>query len=271
MAQMVRNKSFHGILLDALFCHDANTPPMIRKDRKRIWQLIKDGIQRGVVKPLNRSIFSVDQSEEAFRFMSSGKHMGKVIIKIRDEEPRGQVAQLKGFEIKAVPRTVFNPDKVYIITGGLGGFGMEMIDWMIDRDAKKFLVTSRTGPTSGYQKMKLKRFREVGGADIHIVTDLDLSSPKEATTLLTIASRMGPIGGIFHLALDLQDGLFENQSELTFKRICKSKSDAFIILDIVSRKYCPDLEYFVGFSSGVASRGNLGQSSYGYSNSVLDM
>ena len=270
MSETIKNKSFHGILLDALFTTDQNTPQTVLKDRKRIWDLISDGIERGTVKPLNRSVFNISESEEAFRFMSSGKHMGKVVIKIRNEEPEGQKISLRGYQMPAIARTVFNPNKVYIIIGGLGGFGLELIDWMIEREAKKFLITSRTGPKDGYQRMKLKRFRTVGGADIHIVSHLDLSSPKQATTLLSIASKYGPIGGIFHLSLVLTDAIFENQTEEMFKTVCRSKSDSFLILDIVSRKYCPDLEFFIGFSSGVAARGNPGQTGYGYSNSIID-
>lgn len=38
----------------------------------------------------------------------------------------------------------------------------------------------------------------------------------------------------------------------------------------VTRKTCPDLKYFVAFSSVSCGRGNAGQSNYGYANSVME-
>jgi len=38
----------------------------------------------------------------------------------------------------------------------------------------------------------------------------------------------------------------------------------------VTRKLCPDLSYFVAFSSVSCGRGNAGQSNYGYANSAIE-
>ena len=43
-----------------------------------------------------------------------------------------------------------------------------------------------------------------------------------------------------------------------------------INLDKASRSICPDLEYFVAFSSVSCGRGNAGQTNYGYANSVME-
>src|SRR5699024_10112140 len=41
-------------------------------------------------------------------------------------------------------------------------------------------------------------------------------------------------------------------------------------LDLVSRKLCPNLDYFVAFSSVSCGRGNAGQSNYGFANSSME-
>ena len=79
MEVFLKNISFHGILLDALFS-DENIV-----ERKKVVKLVSEGIQNGVVKPLPRKVFDIGQAEEAFRFMASGKHIGKVILNIRNE------------------------------------------------------------------------------------------------------------------------------------------------------------------------------------------
>lgn len=49
-----------------------------------------------------------------------------------------------------------NPDKVYIITGGLGGFGLELASWLVEKGARKLVLTSRSGIRTGYQARKVR-------------------------------------------------------------------------------------------------------------------
>ena len=78
MAIFLKNISFHGILLDALFSGDCS-------DWDVVSQLVVDGIQKGVVLPLQTTVFERDAIEDAFRFMAQGKHIGKVVIKVMEE------------------------------------------------------------------------------------------------------------------------------------------------------------------------------------------
>jgi fatty acid synthase len=50
------------------------------------------------------------------RFIGSGKHIGKVVLKIRDEEPEKVVKPTVKL-VSAIPRTYMNPDKSYILVG----------------------------------------------------------------------------------------------------------------------------------------------------------
>lgn len=49
-----------------------------------------------------------------------------------------------------------NEDYVYVVIGGLGGFGLELADWLIMRGARKLLLTSRRGITNGYQASRMR-------------------------------------------------------------------------------------------------------------------
>ena len=69
----------------------------------------------------------------------------------------------------------------------------------------------------------------------------------------------------------LQDGLFENQTLDMYKTGCEPKVQGTINLDKASRELCKEsLEWFVVFSSVVSGRGNLGQTNYGFANSVME-
>src|SRR5699024_8635651 len=104
MAAFLKNIGFHGILLDALFGSTANSVT-ISAHKKRVAQLIKEGIKSGAVRPLKRTIFDMDHTEDAFRFMATGKHIGKVVLKIRDEEAKKSVVPERQL-VTAIPRTV---------------------------------------------------------------------------------------------------------------------------------------------------------------------
>lgn len=68
----------------------------------------------------------------------------------------------------------------------------------------------------------------------------------------------------------IRDNALQHQSKEDFETIMKSKAVTAKNMDIVSRKLCPDLKYFVCFSSLASGRGNGGQSNYGLANCYLE-
>ncbi|KAL3877568.1 hypothetical protein ACJMK2_035265 [Sinanodonta woodiana] len=256
MSVFLKNITFHGILLDALF-EPGN------REWGRVSEALQSGIREGVVRPLRRSVFNREEMEEAFRFMAQGKHIGKVVVKIQ-EETGSQCTK-----VSAIPRCSCPPHKCYIITGGLGGFGLELAHWLVDRGARRLVLTSRSGVKTGYQSRKIKTLERLG-AKIHISTR-DICQEQETCLLIQDAMKLGSVGGIFHLAVVLKDGLLNNQSQETFEKVCGPKVDGTVHLDLVTRQLCSNtLDWFVVFSSVSCGRGNAGQSNYGWANSVME-
>jgi len=68
----------------------------------------------------------------------------------------------------------------------------------------------------------------------------------------------------------LKDAIFENQTNEDFITSFGPKAIATSFLDKYSRIMCPELKYFVVFSSVSCGRGNSGQTNYGMSNSVME-
>lgn len=48
--------------------------------------------------------------------MATGKHIGKVVVKVRDEE-NVKICKPATKFVNAIPRTYMNPDKSYILVG----------------------------------------------------------------------------------------------------------------------------------------------------------
>ncbi|CAH1958955.1 unnamed protein product [Acanthoscelides obtectus] len=260
MSIFLKNTTFHGILLDALF--DSDTP-----EKKLVMRLVSEGIESGAVRPLPKTVFNEHQVEQAFRYMASGKHIGKVLLKIRDEESRKTQRPVVK-TVNAIPKTYMDPDKSYVLVGGLGGFGLELANWLTTRGAQKLVLTSRSGIKTGYQSLCIRRWREQGVKVL--VSTADATTDKGAKRLLEEANELGPVGGIFNLAVVLRDAMMENQSEADFKTVCKPKVDGSKQLDVASRALAPNLDYFVNFSSVSCGRGNAGQANYGLANSAME-
>lgn len=260
MSVFLKNTSFHGILLDSVMEGDDETI-------EQVVGLVREGIKNGAVRPLPTSIFGDQQIEQAFRFMASGKHIGKVVIKVRDDEQQ-KLTKPTPKLVASIPRTYLHSEKSYILVGGLGGFGLELANWMVLRGARNLVLTSRSGIKTGYQSLMVRRWTD-RGTKVAVDTN-DVTTLQGAKALLKSANQMGPVGGIINLAAVLRDGLLDDQSEADFKTVCRPKIDGTKNLDVASRELCPDLDYFICFSSVSCGRGNIGQTNYGLANSAME-
>ncbi|XP_015922805.1 fatty acid synthase isoform X1 [Parasteatoda tepidariorum] len=255
----LNNISFDSVMFDQLIEDAAQL--------SKTMDLVKEGIRSGLVKPLDKTVFKTDEIETAFRYMSRGVQIGKVLIKIRDEElPRDTPP--KCLMMKAIPHTYFYAKKSYIIIGGLGSFGIEVTKWILMKGGKNIIITSRKGVTTPRQRLWLKKWNSKG--NIVKVLTLDVSKPNEAEQLLKEASELGSVGGIFNSAVVLRYSFMKSQSPETFRDVCAPKAAATKILDGLTRKMCPNLDFFVCFSSVCSGKGNVGQASYDYANSVME-
>ena len=83
-----------------------------------------EGMARGVVTPLPTTTFHNDQLEQAFRYMAQGRHIGKVVISTRDQT--GNLPSV------VLPKFSCSTEMSYVVTGGLGGFGLELVQWLAE-------------------------------------------------------------------------------------------------------------------------------------------
>nr|AMK38868.1 fatty acid synthase 1 [Colaphellus bowringi] len=252
-----KEASFHGIVLDALF----NSQP---SEKLTIYKLLGEGIRSGSIKPLGTTVFKTNEIEQAFRHMTRGIHMGKVLVEVQKEEK----IETKKPDIRGIPRYNCHADKCYIIVGGLGGLGLELTDWLILRGARKIVLTSRGGIRTGYQRSRIRLWRSYGV--LVAISTSDVTTNDGCKELIEEANKLGPICAIFNLAAVLQDAAFENQNRKMYEISLAPKAYATKCLDEVSRSLCPELSDFVVFSSVSCGRGNPGQTNYGMANSVME-
>ncbi|KAG5309245.1 FAS synthase, partial [Pseudoatta argentina] len=73
MSTFQKGISFYGITLENMMIKNRNS------ERKRLMvTLLENGLSDGTIKPIQAKIFPKANIEEAFKYMASGKHIGKV-------------------------------------------------------------------------------------------------------------------------------------------------------------------------------------------------
>ncbi|XP_063230408.1 fatty acid synthase-like [Bacillus rossius redtenbacheri] len=243
----LKNISFHGINLMKVMSSDQHA-------REQLRALLSTGMREGVVTPLPSTVFERDQVEEGFRYMATGNHIGKVLIRVSSEiKPTRGLAQ---------PRLAFSPEEYIIVTGGLGGLGQELCGLLVERGARHLVLSSRQRPASALQALRLRRWREAG------VEVLVIPAEEDAETL--VRRCRGPVVAVFHLAAVLRDGLLESQTANAFAEVWFPKAWLARRLDAATRDLCPGLRFFVAFSSAASGFGNPGQAAYGLASSSVE-
>lgn len=110
-----------------------------------------EDLKRGIIKPIDSKVFNANQVEDAFRFLTAGKHIGKVLLKLRENDDDVQT-----LPIKVIPNIHCFENESYIIVGGLGGFGLELADLLVLRGCKNLVLSSSKGVTSSYQAYRIR-------------------------------------------------------------------------------------------------------------------
>lgn len=79
LGPFLKEITFRSVLVDNLFSADEN-------DKVQVYELVEKDLRRGVIQPLHSTVFGVNELEKAYRYLSTGKHVGKVVLKIRENE-----------------------------------------------------------------------------------------------------------------------------------------------------------------------------------------
>ena len=138
-------------------------------------------------------------------------------IQVRDDD------NFAPLSLPAIPRAICDPHKCQVLVGGLGGFGLELAQWLVDRGAMYLVLTSRVGVCTGYQDLRIRQWRDAG-VTVKVST-ADITDEDETRTLLRYSASMcrNGVGSVFNLAAVLNDGLTVNQTPADWSRVSKPK------------------------------------------------
>jgi len=222
----------------------------------KIEQLVLNGTYQG----LPSVTFPLNQIRDAFYYFQKALHIGKIVVRM----PRTSVSGVGKF---THANWIFNDKSTYLITGGLGGIGVEVTKWMLTVGAKNIVLVGRALPKSNVQKL-LDEWNADGNNIVVIQADVgDLESCKQI--LKNIKERgLPPLRGIMHAAGVLADNLLSNQTAKDFEYVLRPKVHGGWYLHSLTIDY--QLEFFVMFSSLSGIFGMMGQYNHASANRFLD-
>ncbi|HEX5884362.1 MAG TPA: SDR family NAD(P)-dependent oxidoreductase, partial [Pyrinomonadaceae bacterium] len=136
-------------------------------------------------------------------------------------EGQRHVARLVRSTVAKDEPVLLKESATYLITGGLGGLGLECAGWMIDHGARHIALASRRSTSSELQK-KITHW-EKQGATIRVFPT-DVTREDQIKDLVAgIETSMPPLKGIIHAAGVIEDGMAHNQSWEQFQRVLEPK------------------------------------------------
>jgi phthiocerol/phenolphthiocerol synthesis type-I polyketide synthase D len=160
---------------------------------------------------------------------------------------------------------VVRADGSYIITGGLGGLGMVVVRWLVERGAGRLILNGRTDP-SDVQRLDLADLAKV--AEIVFVSG-DIASAGVAERLVAAAEETGrPLRGVVHAAGVTADGIVAALTREGIERVWAPKVAGALRLHAATATR--QLDWWVGFSSMASLLGLPGQLAYTTANAWLD-
>ncbi|MGC3998939.1 MAG: SDR family NAD(P)-dependent oxidoreductase [Anaeromyxobacter sp.] len=203
----------------------------------------------GQLGPLPVTVFPLEAAGEAFRYMAQARHVGKIVLRPPPSAPR------------------ISGDATYLVTGGLGGLGLETARWLVRSGARALALTARRAPDQAAAAALAEL--EQAGARVGVFT-ADAGDARAMAEVLAALPRQGfpPLRGVFHAAGALYDAPLVRQRWAGCREVLHGKARGAFVLDALTRDL--PLELFVLYSAAGLHLGAAGQGAYPAANAELD-
>ena len=223
-----------------------------KTEPERVGRVFRDVMARvaaGELQPIVHSRWPLAEAGAALGFMRSARHLGKIVVTAPPLR-QGRLRQ----------------DRTYLVTGGLGGIGCAVAEWLADRGAGTIVLNGRREPDPAAEET-IRTLRERG---VTVEVELaDVSDPGAVDRMLARMDReLPPLGGVIHSVGVLSDAALTNQSWESFETVLRPKILGAWHLHRATLDR--DLDLFILFSSRVGVMGNPGQANHAAANAFLD-
>ena len=206
-------------------------------------------ISAGELGPIIHSRWPLSEAGAALDFMRSARHVGKIVL----TPPPLMTGSLR-------------QDRAYLVTGGLGGIGCAVAEWLADHGAGVIVLNGRRDPDPEAQEA-IDALRSRG-----VRIEVELADVTDTAAIDAMLERMDanlpPLGGVIHSVGVLSDAALTNQTWASFEQVLRPKIVGAWHLHRATMDL--DLDLFILFSSRVGVMGNPGQANHAAANAFLD-
>ncbi|MBE5966779.1 MAG: SDR family NAD(P)-dependent oxidoreductase [Lachnospiraceae bacterium] len=153
---------------------------------------------------------------------------------------------------------------IYIITGGCGGLGRFIANYLVDNGLYKIILVGRSD--AGEKIHNICRELSRNNCEV-IYKKADVCSEKDVKQLFDFVHKAyGKVAGVIHSAGVLSDKLFINKTQDDYNSVLSVKMHGTVNL----YKYLDNDAVMILFSSITSVTGNIGQTDYGYANEFMN-
>jgi acyl transferase domain-containing protein/acyl carrier protein len=177
-----------------------------------------------------------------------------------------RVPRLEAWTPDPVATVPWRDDASYLVTGGFGGIGLQLADWLVRRGAVHLVLVGRSAASD--DAARLLGDLERGGARIRMIR----ADVADRAAMAELFARLGqegpPLRGVFHAAGVAGAGRLKDLDRTSIAATLRPKVAGARLLDELTAGL--DLDHFVCFSSIASLWGGRGQADYAAANQVLD-
>jgi acyl transferase domain-containing protein/NADPH:quinone reductase-like Zn-dependent oxidoreductase/acyl carrier protein len=217
---------------------------------------------KGGLHPLPYHVFEAEEIVDAFRYMQQARQIGKIVVTYRNG-----INRVHAPIVPIRQRLKLSDSASYLITGGLGGFGLRTAQWLVEKGARNLILISRSGPSSTEALDAIERLRNQG-VRVHAASCDVTNKAALADLLKETAKTLPPLKGIVHAATVINDGLICNMDAEQIRSVLAPKAlGAYHLHELTSDS---SLDFFILYSSATTLFGNPGQGNYVAANACLE-
>lgn len=212
------------------------------------------------LEPLPYEVYDVGDVESAFRQMARARHIGKILVRFDEATQPSPPVSAAGDGQR------LSADGTYLVTGGLGGIGLKLAEWLAGRGAGHVMLLGRS--PLGDRAEALERLGRSGARVSYHAVDVADETAMRALLREHTGSGRPPVKGVIHAAgvLDLVSAAELGVEQ--FEAMVRPKAvGAWTLHRLLERE---PLDFFVLFSSASAVLGSPRLSAYAAANASLD-